>query len=152
MTGDGGRPGFVGLLMPVEGAPGISWVTSSGDYRARFEGRQGALSGWPLPIKWVDAVGGHGLAWCGERRRRVDLPQNRAAFLVAARLGCPDLADRIGLHGDLLLAGIDSCGGLADVPPVVVSAAAQAGLLPELDADLEADLDLGADPWSSFPR
>jgi hypothetical protein len=58
-----------------------------------------------------------------------DLPDNPGALLLAARLGCVDLADRIGLRGDLLLAGIGPDGSPADVPAPVLDAAIRGGLL-----------------------
>jgi hypothetical protein len=84
-------------------------------------------------VKWVQTIDGHHIVWCGERRRLADLPANPAALTVAARLGCADLADRIGLRGDLLLAGIDAAGGPADVPATVLQAAISSGLLRETD-------------------
>jgi hypothetical protein len=81
------------------------------------------------PPRWVDTIDGLPVLWCGERRNITDLPPNHTAWALAARLGCADLADRIGLHGDLLIAGIGPDGRAGDVPEVVVQAAHRAGLL-----------------------
>jgi hypothetical protein len=43
--------------------------------------------------------------WAG--RGVAGLPEHLAAFTITARLGCADLADRLGLRGNLLLTGID---------------------------------------------
>jgi hypothetical protein len=55
--------------------------------------------------------------------------------MLAARLGCPDLADQIGLNGDLLIAGIDPDERVGDVPDAVVRAAWRAGLLDQSAPD-----------------
>jgi hypothetical protein len=81
------------------------------------------------PVRWVDDFCGEGLVWCGERRRVRELPVNRSAWRLASRLGCPDLVERIGLNGDLLLAGLTADGQPRDVPDLVVDAARRAGLL-----------------------
>jgi hypothetical protein len=86
--------------------------------------------GWPLPVKWTDTCGGRRYAWCGERRGVATLPNNPAAYLLAARLGYADLAERLGLRGDLLLAGVTAEGAPCDIPHSVVHAAVAAGLLP----------------------
>jgi hypothetical protein len=88
-----------------------------------------APGSWRWPVRWVDAVAGKPVAWCGERRRVHEFPANAAAWALAARLGCPDLAERIGLSGDLLVAGLTPGGDLTDVPTSVVDAAERAGLL-----------------------
>jgi hypothetical protein len=54
---------------------------------------------------------------------------NRHAFTLAARIGCAELADRIGLYGDLFLIGVGPHGTAEDVPPSVVGAAERSGLL-----------------------
>jgi hypothetical protein len=126
------RPGFVGLAVPATGRLSLRRVTLAPGY-ADFTSGDGPRRGWPQPIKWVETIGEHGIAWCGERRGVAGLPENLAAFTVTARLGCADLADRIGLRGDLLLAGIDAAGGPADVPEAVVHAAVGSGLLAEAD-------------------
>lgn len=64
-----------------------------------------------------------------DNSRRVDAsPVNAAAWALTARLGCPDLAERIGLHGDLLLAGVTTDAWPSDVPLPVIEAARRAGL------------------------
>jgi hypothetical protein len=108
----------VGLLVPVAG-------------RVRVEPIAADLGpgSWRLPVRWIDTVSGQPVVWCGERRRVQDLPANSSAWAIAARLGCPDLADRIGLNGDLLIAGLGADGRPVDVPAPVVDAARRAGLL-----------------------
>jgi hypothetical protein len=100
-------------------------------------------------VRWRDTIDGQAVAWCGDRRRVADLPDNPSALLLVARLGCVDLADRIGLRGDLLLAGIGPDGTPADVPPPVLQAAVRAGLLREETPDVALD---GADPTAVGPR
>lgn len=90
---------------------------------------RGPRLGWPLPVKWTDTCGEHGYAWCGERRSLATLPDNPAAYLLAARLGYADLAERLGLRGDLLLAGMTADGAPCDIPHAVVHAAVAAGML-----------------------
>jgi hypothetical protein len=124
----GRRAGFIGLAIPATGRLSLRQITLAPGY-ADFTPGDDPRLGWPQPIKWVETIGEHGIAWCGERRAVAGLPQNLAAFTVAARLGCADLADRIGLRGNLLLAGIDASGGPADIPEVVVRAAVASGLL-----------------------
>lgn len=121
-------PGFVGLTVPVRGPVRLRQFTVALECLGYAPGPGG---GWPLPVKWTDAIDGQRFAWCGERRGLADLPENLAAFAVAARLGQADLADRIGLRGDLLLAGIDADGAPADLPTVIVRCAVRAGLLAE---------------------
>jgi hypothetical protein len=128
-------PGFVALAIPAKGRLHLRHVPLAPGY-ADFTPGDGPRLGWPQPIKWVETIDGHRVVWCGERRCVPDLPQNLAAFTVAARLGCADLADRIGLRGDLLLAGIDASGGPADVPETVILAAVGAGLLTETDGSV----------------
>jgi hypothetical protein len=113
------RP-VVGLLVPVNGPAELTSIPAGS-----------AAGGWRWPVRWVDAVCGQQVVWCGERRRVQELPANGSAFALAARLGCPDLADRIRLNGDLLVTGLGSDGRLADVPDPVVSAAERAGLRAE---------------------
>ena len=113
------RP-VVGLLVPVYGPAELTSIPAGS-----------AAGDWRWPVRWVDAVGGQQMVWCGERCRTQELPANGSAFALAARLGCPDLADRIRLNGDLLIAGLGSDGRLADAPDPVVSAAERAGLWAE---------------------
>ena len=82
---------------------------------------------WPL--RWADTVDGLRVLWCGERRKVADLPSNQGAWTLAARLGCADLADRIGFNGTLLIAGIGPDDRVGSVPQAVVQAAYRAGLL-----------------------
>jgi hypothetical protein len=110
------RP-VIGLLVPVNGPAELTPIPAGP-----------VAGGWRWPVRWVDAVAGQQVVWCAERRRHQELAANGSAFALAARLGCPDLADRIGLNGDLLVAGIGSDGRLTDVPDPVVNAAARAGL------------------------
>jgi hypothetical protein len=120
---------IVALVVPVGGVVRLARVPLS--YSHRHDGPGPVLTGsWPQQVKWVDTIGACRYVWCGERRRVDDLPANPAAFALAARLGCEDLADRIGLRGDLILAGVDAHTGASDVPAPVVGAAARAGLLP----------------------
>ena len=91
---------------------------------------RGPRLGWPLPVKWTDTCSEHRYAWCGERRNLASLPNSPAAYLLAARLGYADLAERLGLRGDLLLAGMTADGAPCDIPHAVVHAATAAGLLP----------------------
>jgi hypothetical protein len=107
-----------GLLLPVDGPVRVTLIA------AEF-----APGSWRWPVRWTDTVDGHWMVWCGERRNVRDLPANTTAWMLAARLGCPDLADRIGLNGDLLIAGIDPDERVGDVPDVVVRAARRAGVL-----------------------
>jgi hypothetical protein len=109
------------LLVPVADPVTVRVVTAE---------RAPGTCWWP--VRWVDAFCGEGLVWCGERRRVRELPVNGAAWVLAARLGCPDLAERIGLNGDLLLAGLTADGRPRDVPDLVVDAARRAGLLAPL--------------------
>jgi hypothetical protein len=107
-----------GLLLPVNGPVRVAVIDS-----------QVGPGTWRWPPRWVDTVGGHPVVWCGERRNVADLPANTAAWVLAARLGCADLAERIGLNGDLLLAGIGPDGRACEVPELVVEAARGAGIL-----------------------
>lgn len=113
-----------GLLLPVAGPALVIQV-----------GAEAAPGGSCWPVRWVDTIDGDQVAWCGERRNLAALPANASAWMLAARLGCADLADRIWLNGDLLLAGIDLDGRAADVPDVVVQAAHRAGLHHLSDSD-----------------
>jgi hypothetical protein len=106
-----------GLLLPVAGPARVIQV-----------GAKAVPGGSCWPVRWVDTIDGDQVAWCGERRNLVALPVNASAWMLAARLGCADLADRIGLNGDLLLAGIDRDGRAADAPDAVMQAAHRAGL------------------------
>lgn len=143
-AGEPGSPAaFTGLVVPARGRPRLTRVRLAPRY-ADFTAGTGDPRGWPRPVKWVDTINGAGLAWCGERRNLPDLPDNPAALTIAARLGCADLADRIGLRGDLLLAGIDSAGGPADVPAAVLLAAVRAGLLTTHELDLRRESGPGA--------
>jgi hypothetical protein len=108
-----------GLLLPVRGPARITML-----------GVEAAPGGTRWPPRWVDAVDGHPVLWCGERRHVADLPVNDKAWMLAARLGCADLAERISLNGDLVIAGIRSDGQASDVPEVVVQVAHRTGLLP----------------------
>jgi hypothetical protein len=117
---------IIGLLLPVEGPVRVTVI-----------GAQIAPGSWWWPPRWVDTVEGHPVVWCGERRNVADLPANTAAWVLTARLGCADLAERIGLNGDLLLAGIGRDGRACQVPDVVVEAARRAGLLGEQHPDAD---------------
>jgi hypothetical protein len=128
----GPPPGFVGLVVPVQGPVRVRRFAFTRECLGYAPG-PGDGRGWPWPVKWTDAIDGQRFAWCGERRCLADLPENPAAFAVAARLGQADLADRIGLRGNLLLAGIDADGAPVDVPAVVVRCAVRAGLLADDD-------------------
>lgn len=132
---EGGGTGFVCLAVPVPGAtaaPRLRLVaTATGDLD--YTPGPGPRLGWPLPVKWADTFDRQRYAWCGERRGLAALPANPAAHLLAARLGCADLTDRLGLRGDLLLAGVACDGAPCDIPRPVVAAAIAAGLL-TLDA------------------
>ncbi len=113
----------MGLLLPVQGPARVALVavgTGPGS--------------WRWPIKWADTLAGQTVMWCGERRRVIELPVNAAAWALAARLGCPDLAERIGLNGYLLLTGANAPGNPADVPLPVIEAAVGTGLLRPSDA------------------
>lgn len=106
------------LLLPVR-APARATVLATD-----------AAPGTPRwPPRWVDTVDGHPLLWCGERRNVADLPANTSAWALAARLGCADLAERIGRNGDSVIAGVRCDGRAGDVPDVVVQAAYRTGLL-----------------------
>jgi hypothetical protein len=107
------------LLLPVRGSARVTVL-----------GIDAAPSSPRWPTRWVDTVDGHPVLWCGERRHVSDLPVNTSAWALAARLGCADLAERISLNGDLVIAGIRSDGQAGDVPKVVVQAAYRTGLLP----------------------
>jgi hypothetical protein len=119
-----------GLLLPVDGPAQVTVIAA-----------EAAPGSWRWHPLWGDTVdGGHPVVWCGERRNVVDLPANGAAWVLAARLGCPELADRIGLNGDLLLAGIGPDRQMCDVPIRVVHAAQRAGLLdPSVHVPLDTD-------------
>jgi hypothetical protein len=123
-----------GLLLPVDGAPRV--IPVAADI---------APGSWRWPVRWVDTVDGDPVVWCGERRNVGDLPTNASAWVLAARLGCPDLADRIGLNGELLVAGVDLRGRAADVPEVVVRAAYRAGLL---DRSMDSPLQSRRGVWA----
>jgi hypothetical protein len=137
LPGGAPGPGFVGLAIPARGRLSLRHVSLAPGY-ADFTPGDGPRRGWPQPVKWVETIDGHRIVWCGERRGVAGLPQNLAAFTVAARLGCVDLADRIGLRGDLLLTGIDAAGGPVDVPHTVIQAAIGAGLLSEINRGVAA--------------
>lgn len=122
------RPAFAAVLLPAAGRVTVACVGLAEEYCDYTPGK-GARLGWPRPTKWVDTVAGQSLAWCGERRLVWELPDNPAALVLATQLGAAGLAERIGLRGDLLLAGVDAAGAPADVPDAVVHAAALAGLL-----------------------
>lgn len=85
MTGEvvAGMPGGpVGaLLLPVHGPARVIVVAIDA-----------APGQWRWPVRWMDTVDGCQLAWCGERRNVPDLPVNPLAWVLADRLGCPDLA------------------------------------------------------------
>lgn len=127
------------LLVPVEG-------------RVRLEVVAAGLGpgGWRWPVRWVDAAYGHQVLWCGERRRLRELPPNGSAWVLAARLGYPDLVDRIGLNGDLLVTGVSTDGHPVDVPEQVTSAAHRAGLLDSPGRGGTSPSCGGA--WSAGPR
>jgi hypothetical protein len=72
---------------------------------------------------WIDTFDGHRYAWCTSGNPAA--PYNARAFAIAARLGCVELADRIGLRGDVLLVGVDVAGQQTDLPAPVVFAAAR---------------------------
>jgi hypothetical protein len=108
----------VALLVPV-----------TGDVTVRLLGVELAPGSRWWPERWVDNFAGQGVMWCGERRRIWELPANGSAWMLAARLGSPDLAERIGLNGDLLVAGLTPDGLPCDVPDLVLDAARRAGLL-----------------------
>jgi hypothetical protein len=107
-----------GLLVPVAGPVRVEPIAADL-----------APGSWRWPVRWIDTAAGQPVVWCGEHRRVQDLPANGPAWALAARLGCPDLADRIGLDGDLLIAGVGADGRPVDVPAPVVDAARRAGLL-----------------------
>lgn len=118
-----------GLLLSVDGPARVIQLTA-----------EIAPGSWRWPVRWVDTVDGDRVVWCGERRNVGGLPSNASAWVLAARLGCPDLADRIGLNGELLVVGMDVRGRLGDVPAVVVRAAYRAALLdPSLDGLVQPD-------------
>lgn len=123
-----------GLPLPVMGPAQVAVI-----------GAQVAPDSWRWPPRWVDTVGGHPVVWCRERRNVADLPANTAAWVLAARLGCADLAERIGLNGDLLLARIGPDGRACEVPDVVVDAARRAGILHQrIGGPADRDRALGA--------
>jgi hypothetical protein len=128
-------PEFLGLAIPVQGPVRMMRFAFTRECLG-YAPVAGDGRGWPLPVKWTDAIDGQRFAWCGERRCLADLPENLNAFAVAARLGQADLADRIGLRGDLLLAGVDAGGAPVDVPAVVVRCAVRAGVLADGDGRL----------------
>lgn len=88
-----------------------------------------AGSGPLHPDGWC-AVGEQEYRWCGERRGAATLDDNPRAAVLAARLAVIDLADRIGLRGDLILTGTSTEGRLVDVPQAVIEAAHRGGLFP----------------------
>lgn len=120
--------GFLCLVLPAAGPTVVRLVAPAPEYGDYTPGT-GPRLGWPLPVKWTDTCGKHRYAWCGERRNLPDLPANADSLVLAARLGHADLADRIGLRGDLLLAGVDPDGAPTDVPETVLEAALAAVLL-----------------------
>jgi hypothetical protein len=120
-------PGFATLPAPTRPVVGLLLQVDDPAVVLRLV-PQTATGSWPWPVRWVDTIDGRPLVWCGERRRVQQLPVNTAAWALAARLGCPDLAERIGLNGHLLLAGIGADGRASDVPDLVVQAARQACL------------------------
>lgn len=132
MTGGPPRPErrFVALLLPARDPAHVSRMVAAAPW-ADWCPPQAPGAGWRRPVRWRDTIDGQAVAWCGDRRKVEDLPDNPSALLLVARLGCVDLADRIGLRGDLLLAGIGHDGTPADVPPPVLQAAFLAGLLRE---------------------
>jgi hypothetical protein len=90
-----------------------------------------AIGGGLLDEALSDTVGG--LDYClyaDADRHAKRLPDNPRAVLLAARLGWIQLADRIHLHGDLLLTGTDPAGNDTDIPYAVIEAAHRTGLLP----------------------
>lgn len=118
------------VVMAPPGPVTVLLVPVRGPARVTVLGVDVAPGSPRWPPRWVDTVEGHPVLWCGERRNVTDLPANTSAWALAARLGFADLAERIGLNGDLVIAGIHSDGRAGDVPEVVVQAAHRTGLLP----------------------
>lgn len=118
---------IVGLFLPTTTAVDTRAVASAG-VRGRAAG-EGTHRGQPLPVGCVDSVDRARYVWCGQYDDAGALVRNRLAFALAARLGCVEVTDRIGLFGDLLLAGVTDAGVLTDVPRAVVRAATNVGLL-----------------------
>jgi hypothetical protein len=106
----------------------VLWVPVTGRALVHAVSGEAAPGSSRWPLRWVDAVDGHPLAWYGNSRRVGASPVNAAAWALAARLGCPDLAERIALHDDLLLAGVTTDAWPSDVPVPVIQAARRAGL------------------------
>jgi hypothetical protein len=103
---------LTGLFLPVRGrARGVELAAD-----------MGPGSRW-WPLAWVETITGLHVAWCTHPQPGRPLPPNETAWAVAARLGLPDLADRIGLNGDVLLVGVTDSVVAGDVPRLVVDAA-----------------------------
>jgi hypothetical protein len=84
--------------------------------------------------RWVDVADGQAYCWWEPADHQPEgsgsSPRsNERAFLLAARLGCVDLADRIGLHTDVLLSGLAQDGAPTDVPGPILDAARRGGLI-----------------------
>jgi len=90
-----------------------------------------AIGGGLLEEIHQDVVtGSRYLVYGDEDRTAKGLQANARAAVLAARLGWIDQADRVGLHGDLLLVGTDMHSRDTNVPSAVLDAATSAGLLP----------------------
>jgi hypothetical protein len=139
---------FVALLLPARDPAHLSRMVAAAPW-ADCCPPQAPGAGWPRPVRWRNTIDGQAVAWCGDRRRVADLPDDPNALLLVARLGCVDLADRIALRGDLLLAGIRPDGAPADVPPPVLQAASRAGLLHEETPQVALG---AAQPTAAGPR
>jgi hypothetical protein len=75
-------------------------------------------------------VNGQGYTmYLDEDRVAKGLPDNPRAAVLATRLGQLDRDWQAGLRGDVLLVGMDGQLQDADVPPAVITAALQAGVL-----------------------
>jgi hypothetical protein len=77
-----------------------------------------------------ESAAGRGYRLYGDEQRRTEgYPPNERAAVLAARLGWIDLADKVGLHGDLLVVGAHDPHRDSDVPEAIVRAAIQSGLI-----------------------
>jgi hypothetical protein len=90
-----------------------------------------AIGGGLLDDALSDTIDGSGYCLYADADRLAKrLPDNPRAVLLAARLGWADLADRVGLLGDLLIVGADPSDNDTDVPHTLIVAAHRTGLLP----------------------
>jgi hypothetical protein len=127
---------LLGLWIPLDSLPSCALV-SVPTHQIRGRGRDGA----GVTLWWPEVIERQAYCWWSTEpegtvegcARSLTCPKvNPRAFALAARLGCPDLADRLGLHGDVLVTGLTPDNLPADLPAPVVAAAGRTWPLPAL--------------------